>query len=209
MNDDYKSPSTFLKLKSNIEFCGNCNSIITERNDEHRGEYFCEHCGYVLNKFYIPEYTIEDIHVENQRLKEELKYGRFKKVEHEKIIKLQEKYDKKTNGDRQLYRKEEYKNYVLVLNTHFMMTDTQKKKIYKLIDLIDDFRALCRGCDYRAIIGSLAVKIQKEDGRFISFDKPQEIRLFFEEIGLTEKLYFKIIENLFDYTKDKNDVLNY
>lgn len=212
MSDDYKSPSAFLNLKSYIEICGNCNSITTERNDEHRAEYFCEHCGYVLNKFYIPEYTIEDIHVENQRLKFELKGGRFRKVEHEKIDRikrLEQNYDNTTNGNMKSYRKKQYEAYVGVLNTHFMMTDTQKKKIYRLIDLIDDFTVLCRGCDYRAIIASLAVKIQREDGRIISFNKPRETRLFFEEIGLTEKLYLKIIENLLTHAKTEKCVLNY
>lgn len=207
------------RLYGRMVLCGCCKSIVIERKDNHDGVWFCENCG-LVSKTIIARHYDEDgnfeefdynqdeetnfnsellaekdvkILVEEEDLKNEVvEHNKFKRIEW-----LQNRYDRKTEGDMKTWRLGHYIDYIGIVNNHFKMAESQKIRIRKFITRNGDLNKFHRQRSYEQIITSLCIQCLKRDGANINFtDKKltKSQKAFLREIELTERRYFSIIE---------------
>ena len=217
------------RLQGTVELCSNCHSIIRERRDSFHGHYFCENCGYVSRQILvlhgnkameeitvatdtqkIDDYPDEpSLKVSDEEIGREVNSFRYRKNkfgilqrEDNKFRRIQwlcERYDRATEGDMKAWRQDRYYDYIGVVNTHFMMTPSQKSRVAHFIKSLGGVKQVHRQCSYEQIITALCIIVMKSDGRCIDFNgrnSSQIQRIFLEEIGLTEQLYYRIIEKI-------------
>lgn len=114
---------------------------------------------------------------------------------------LTERYDRTNEGNKDLWRKQNlYKNYIGVINTHFMMTPYQKKISWELILKIGNLKNLCKNCRYEQIVAAICVYNMKKDNRDIRIDKNK----FLKEIKLSRNRYAVIMENMAIFFEERN-----
>lgn len=214
----WKSLSTdFKNYPRNINICGNCHGIVRERTDYKHGIVFCENCGHVKNTIPLENQEIspENIHVDEeeiaimvntfQRVKTrttdgQIKYNRAPS-KFRRITWLKERYDRSTEGNMGLWRLQtQYENYIGVVNTHFMMTEFQKKESLNLILQVGNLKNLCKNCRYEQIVAAICVYTMKKDKRDIRIQRNK----FLKEIQLSRNKYAVIIENLAQFFQERH-----
>lgn len=191
--------------KSKIDICPKCGKIVRMRKDPYHGEILCEKCGAVIKEQItineIPEICVSDRELEIELNTYRLKSGDLSEKTRvgglTRYPQLMMKYDRSTEGNKKKWRSKMYKDYVGIVNTHFMMTKTQQNRVKEIIDFNGDIQELHRQASYEQIITALCILSMKKDNRKIYFDKKYLTKAqkeFIDEIGLTEKKYIRIME---------------
>lgn len=191
--------------KKVIDVCPECKKIVRMKLDHYHGEILCEQCGAVIKDNItleeIPEICVTDRELEielntyRQKSSNSIKKERISSLK--KYKPLMQKYDRSSEGNKRKWRNKTYKDYVGIVSTHFMMTKTQKQRVYEMIDFNGDIKDLHRQASYEQIVTALCILSMKKDKRRLSFDNKgmnKNQLSFMEEIGLTWKKYIRIME---------------
>lgn len=180
------------------ELCPNCKRVIFERKDYIHGHYFCEKCGYLTKEILVNTRNgmMEEYAVGNDG-KYNVKY--FMKSEKADIKKLRNIYETYTNNNTQQYRIDrDYKHFTDIVASTFQMTKYQRDDVLWYIKRAEGVNTFCKTCPYENIILGLAIMVMRNDGRKIRLKGQYKI---INEIGLTEKQYSKILENVIQFVR--------
>lgn len=104
-----------------------------------------------------------------------------------------------TRGDKQGWRMRQYHDFIGVVNTHFMMTDYQKDRVWFLVQRVGDLQFFHRTASYEEIILALCFWVMRKDGRRVEFKDRRPRRAFndfVDKVGLCEEVYLKVAEKV-------------